>query len=211
MPTYLIFDNASSCATFFLLPTNKWLLFCVQPWIFMNSSNSSTLLLQHVHPLLPSWNDACPGWYTQSSSPRDKGGSAGEVALQPRRRQVVFGGIGIEGSSESDSGGARDGAAGGVGWDIWGTGDFWMLLLVVIGFGGGITSFGLSGSGAVEVWGVLSTVECFPVVQGGIERNSSNVKNRGLQHCQPMSVSQPMCLIYSDKQYEGAQTPFCPS
>lgn len=200
MSTYLTSDNASSCATFFLLPTNRWLLFCLHPSIFINSSNSSTRLLQHVHPLLPSWNNACPGWYTQSSSPRDKGSSAGEVALQPRRRQVVFGGTGIEGSSESDSGGARDGAAGGAGWDVRGAGDFWMLLLVAIGFGGGGTSFGFSGSGGGSGLGVSSTVECFPVVQGGIERNSSNVKNRGLQHFQPVSVSQPMCLIDSDKQ-----------
>lgn len=35
--------------------------------------------------------------------------------------------------------------------------------------------------------GVSSVVECLPVVQGGIERNSSNVKTRGLQHFQPKS------------------------
>ena len=33
--------------------------------------------------------------------------------------------------------------------------------------------------------GVSSTVECKPVVHGGMERNSSNVKTRGLQHVQP--------------------------
>lgn len=37
------------------------------------------------------------------------------------------------------------------------------------------------GSGA----GVSSIVECLPVVHGGMERNSSNVKTRGLQHFQP--------------------------
>ena len=37
------------------------------------------------------------------------------MALQPRRRQVVFGGTEKEGSSESDSGGAVDGTAGGTG------------------------------------------------------------------------------------------------
>lgn len=33
--------------------------------------------------------------------------------------------------------------------------------------------------------GVSSTFECFPVVHGGMDRNSSNVKTRGLQHFQP--------------------------
>lgn len=31
-----------------------------------------------------------------------------------------------------------------------------------------------------------STVECLPVVQGGIVRNSSKVRTRGLQHFQPV-------------------------
>lgn len=30
-----------------------------------------------------------------------------------------------------------------------------------------------------------SIVECLPLVQGGIVRNSSNVRTRGLQHFQP--------------------------
>ena len=34
--------------------------------------------------------------------------------------------------------------------------------------------------------GVSSTVECLPVVQGGISRNSSKVRTRGLQHFQPV-------------------------
>ena len=63
-----------------------------------------------------------------------------------------------------------------------------MLPLGEIDFaGGGMISDGEGGSGL----GTSSTMECFPVVQGGIERNSSNVKNRGLQHFQPES-SQPM-------------------
>ena len=48
-----------------------------------------------------------------SSPSREVFPSAGEVTLQPRRRQVVFGGTTIEGSSDSDSGGAGDGTAGG--------------------------------------------------------------------------------------------------
>ena len=35
--------------------------------------------------------------------------SAGELAWQPRRRQVKFGGIVSDGSSDSDSGGERGG------------------------------------------------------------------------------------------------------
>ena len=48
-----------------------------------------------------------------SSPSREVFPSAGEVTLQPRRRQVVFGGMTTEGSSDSDSGGAGDGTAGG--------------------------------------------------------------------------------------------------
>ena len=39
------------------------------------------------------------------------------------------------------------------------------------------------------VVGVSSTAECLPVVQGGMERNSSKVRTRGLQHFQPISYS----------------------
>lgn len=39
-------------------------------------------------------------------------------------------------------------------------------------------------------FGVSSTVECLPIVHGGIERNSSNARTRGLQHCQPTALSQ---------------------
>ena len=34
-------------------------------------------------------------------------------------------------------------------------------------------------------------VECLPVVQGGIDKNSSNVKNRGLQHFHPAQSVNP--------------------
>ena len=37
-------------------------------------------------------------------------------------------------------------------------------------------------------FGVSSIVECLPVVHGGISRNSSNVKTRGLQHFQPATT-----------------------
>ena len=99
----------------------------------------------------------------------------------------------IEGSSESDSGGgAGEGTARGAGWDAWGAGKFKKLPLVAIRFGGGDKSSERSDGGGPSGLGVSSTVECFPVVQGGIERNSSNVKNRGLQHFQPIPWSQPM-------------------
>jgi hypothetical protein len=37
--------------------------------------------------------------------------------------------------------------------------------------------------------GGRSVVECLPVVQGGIDRNSSKVRTRGLQHFQPNQLS----------------------
>ena len=46
------------------------------------------------------------------------------------------------------------------------------------------SSIGWTGSGL----GVSSTVECLPVVHGGMLRNSSKVSTRGLQHFQPDSV-----------------------
>ena len=103
---------------------------------------------------------------------------------------MIFGGIGIEGSSESDPGDTGDGAAVGAGWAR-ATGKSWMLPLVAIAFSGGGTSSGTLDGGDGSSLGVSSTVEWCPVVHGGIERNSSNVKNRGLQHFQPVSSSQP--------------------
>lgn len=49
------------------------------------------------------------------------------------------------------------------------------------------------GSDPVGCWtglrlGVLSTSACLPLVQGGISRNSSNVRTRRLQHFQPITV-----------------------
>lgn len=54
-----------------------------------------------------------------------------------------------------------------------------------VGVGGEMTSSALGGSGA----GVSSTVECLPVVHGGMARNSSKVKTRGLQHFQPEKLA----------------------
>lgn len=56
------------------------------------------------------------------------------------------------------------------------------------GFGGALS---VAVAGAVSVvfagsTGVSSTVECFPVVHGGMSKNSSKVRTRGLQHFQPV-------------------------
>lgn len=53
---------------------------------------------------------------------------------------MVSGGTGIEGSSESDSGGAGGGTASGAGRDAWGVGKFKMLPLVATVRGRGGTS-----------------------------------------------------------------------
>lgn len=108
------------------------------------------------------------------------------VTLHPRRRQVVFGGMEREGSSDSDSGGAGEGEGGGLGGarareTISGE----PFGAVDMGFGGGGAVPGSCFEGAGAVAGVSSTVECLPVVHGGIERNSSKVRTRGLQHFQP--------------------------
>src|SRR6266480_1069112 len=85
------------------LPTNTRRFFVLQPSIFMNSSNSSTLRLQHVQPLLPSWNNATPGWYTQTSSSLALESLC--VSLQPLRLHVAPCGIIADGPSDSESGG----------------------------------------------------------------------------------------------------------
>jgi hypothetical protein len=53
------------------------------------------------------------------------------------------------------------------------------------GTGGGAGASSALGSGA----GVSSTVECLPVVHGGMARNSSKVRTRGLQHFQPENLA----------------------
>lgn len=56
-----------------------------------------------------------------------------------------------------------------------------------MGFIAGATSSGLFEGGGDFGAGVSSVVECLPFVQGGIERNSSKVRTRVLQHFQPVS------------------------
>lgn len=67
---------------------------------------------------------------------------------------------------------------------------------VAIGSGAGTA---LCDSPAGSGFGVSSTEECLPYVQGGIERNSSKVRTRGLQHFQPVSkVSFSAPVLQSD-------------
>jgi hypothetical protein len=49
--------------------------------------------------------------------------------------------------------------------------------------------------------GGRSVVECLPVVQGGIDRNSSKVRTRGLQHFQPVQLSTCMFIELEDALY----------
>ena len=56
-----------------------------------------------------------------------------------------------------------------------------MGFVIGTGFGGEACSASSCAGGA----GVSSIVECLPVVQGGMARNSSKVSTRGLQQCQP--------------------------
>ena len=55
---------------------------------------------------------------------------------------------------------------------------------VITGFGAGGS---LSDSCTRSGFGVSSIVECLPVVHGGIDKNSSKVRTRGLQHFQPLT------------------------
>lgn len=138
-----------------------------------------------------------PGWKVQSSSLEVV---SAELLPHERLLHVVFGGMGASGSSLSSSnrGSGVDGRSGGaidesvslvvaeglavVLSDSFDTGP----LLIAIGFSlGPSSSTFLAFAAAV---GVSSTVECLPVVQGGIDRNSSKVRTRGLQHIQPSAA-----------------------
>ena len=120
-----------------------------------------------------------------SSASRDDDVLGEDLTPQPRRRQIVSGGIGRAGSSESDSGsgGVGDGADCGVDWGARIGKD--ALSDTSIGLGGGINVSSVVGFGGA---GVSSTVECLPVVHGGMDKNSSKVRTRGLQQFQPASV-----------------------
>lgn len=110
--------------------------------------------------------------------------AASRVFPQPRLLHVAVAGISASGSSDSSSGGSSFGVVEGVG--CWAT--------VRLGARGRVTGIGAAAtvldacraSGFGGGVGVSSTVECLPVVQGGMARNSSKVKTRGLQHIQPV-------------------------
>lgn len=63
-----------------------------------------------------------------------------------------------------------------------------------------------SGSGFASGNGVSSTVECFPVVHGGMERNSSKVRKRGLQHFQPSQEVSVTINMYKSTMKGRADT-----
>jgi hypothetical protein len=85
------------------------------------------------------------------------------------------------GSSSSDSGGGGGGVAVGCGAE---TGPRKASGAGVAGLEVGKLS---EASGCFfSIVGGRSVVECLPVVQGGMERNSSKVRTRGLQHFQPI-------------------------
>jgi hypothetical protein len=173
-----------SSSSAFGLPTNRCLFFVLQPSIFKNSSNSSTLRLQQDQPLLPSWKTGDPGWYVQLSSSRLL--PASYSCPHPFLLHFAPFGMSLLGSSDSDSasgagagaGEARGGCTAGVTMGIRGT--------VTSSTGtGAATAAAQSADGFGWGAGVSSTVLWVPVVHGGMARNSSKVRTRGLQHCQP--------------------------
>jgi hypothetical protein len=110
-------------------------------------------------------------------------------------------GIGADESSDSDSGGGA-GDRVGVGAAIGARGldgssvDSEPFVVTTMGFGAaGAGRLSTDGGDTGVGVGVSSTVECLPVVHGGIERNSSKVRTRGLQHFQPVVLSQSMFSI----------------
>lgn len=112
---------------------------------------------------------------------------------QERRLHVLFSGIGESGSSLSSSSrgsGVEDRAGGateesvslfgsGIGTEVPGA-----VVVLAIGFSRGSSGVGIGGCFDGSL-GVSSSVECLPVVHGGMVKNSSNVRTRGLQHFQP--------------------------
>lgn len=182
--TYLTISNTSSppALPFFFfspVPMNRCLSLVLHPSIRMNSSNSRTLRLQHVYPLLPSWNIGTPGWNTHFSFSRFPVYDMSHAF----RLQILPFGISRLASSSSDSGGGGGGVA--VGWGAE------MGPREASGVGVLVFNIGVALSDTscppcfFSICGGWSVVECLPVVQGGIERNSSKVRTRGLQHFQP--------------------------
>lgn len=107
------------------------------------------------------------------------------------------------GAGEREGAGAERGASGREGsW--W---EFELLAFTEIGFRGAGAGMSLSANGfGLGGGGVSSMVECLPVVQGGIDRNSSKVRTLGLQHVHPAAQSDLRAC-----SHVHAVPPFCPS
>ena len=67
----------------------------------------------------------------------------------------------------------------------------------VTGLEPGASSAAVSGA-FFSSCGGWSVVECFPVVHGGMERNSSKVRTRGLQHFQPDGSRISSCWCFEN-------------
>lgn len=110
-------------------------------------------------------------------------GVSDELFPHDLRLQVVLGGTGESGSSLSSSGGTGVDGLGGAGIGAAAAAATASETLsetwIGLSFGPSSTGGGLAGAG------VSSTVECLPVVHGGMARNSSNVRTRGLQQFHP--------------------------
>lgn len=104
--------------------------------------------------------------------------------MQHLRRHIAPASIARDASSDSDSGGGDDegvGVCAPAAERV--VGAFPMATGVGLGvLSGSIWGASFAASGA----SVSSTVECFPVVHGGMLRNSSKLRTRGLQHFHPV-------------------------
>ena len=122
-----------------------------------------------------------------------------------RRLQVALVGIGVSGSSLSSS--SRGSGVEGLGGGAIEEERFSVAAGVLVDAGTSEIGFSRGSSSGrtsfVGCAGVSSTVECFPVVHGGISRNSSKVRTRGLQHFQPKS-----CQSKLDAVWTGLCLPF---
>jgi hypothetical protein len=123
------------------------------------------------------------------------------------RLHILPFGISKLGSSSSDSGGGGGGVAVGCG----------AAMGPREASGAGVTGLdiGISSEASTcffSIVGGRSVVECLPIVQGGMERNSSKVRTRGLQHFQP--VQGPSVSPRIQKNLGSVANhllPFCPS
>jgi hypothetical protein len=62
-----------------------------------------------------------------------------------------------------------------------------------------------------SIVGGTSVVECLPVVHGGMARNSSKVRTRGLQHFQPVETCVSFFCVSQDSSYHDGTDRTYPS